>query len=152
MENELNLKLLELCTKLGGAESLNYSCSSRVYSGDWSENIELNLLLKNIMSSELSITNLRESSLPTMVEVIRESFSYSGDSGSHPNTAYFASAQFSKELEEILADLESQFIGCSNVYSFYISSGHPFYPVFWEFAFLVKLNQKAYLVIGSSSD
>lgn len=152
MENELNLKLLKLCSNLGGAESLNYSCSSRVYSGDWLEGLELNFLLKNIMGSEPSIANLRESSLPTMVDVIRESFSYSGDSGSHPNLAYFESAQFSRELEEIIADLESQFSGCSNVYSFYISSGHPFYPVFWEFSFLLKLNQKAYLVIGSSSD
>ncbi len=152
METELNLKLQELCKNLGGAESVNYSCSTKIYAGNWTEGKGPEELLKEVMGTELSIKNLKASSLTLMLAVIRESFLYLGDPGSHPNTEYFSSAPFGRDLEGILTDFKSLFKDNSNVYSFYILEGHPFYPVFWEFAFLIKSTHKAYIVIGSSSD
>lgn len=42
--------------------------------------------------------------------------------------------------------------GADTIMSFWLKEGHPFYPVFWDFAFLIEKNNDAIVFIGSSSD
>jgi hypothetical protein len=38
------------------------------------------------------------------------------------------------------------------VVAFRLKEGHPFYPVFWDFAFLIEIDQESILLMASSSD
>ena len=38
------------------------------------------------------------------------------------------------------------------VMGFWLKAGHPFYPVYWDYAFLFEVGNDAFVLIGSSSD
>ena len=62
------------------------------------------------------------------------------------------SKDFDSDAENLFRDLKELFVDHSKVVSFLLDSGHPFYPVFWDFAFLIRKSESSYVFIGSSSD
>ncbi|MGN6808031.1 MAG: hypothetical protein ACTHJZ_19095 [Trinickia sp.] len=55
-------------------------------------------------------------------------------------------------LEKLLSDLRVTASKAIKVESFTLEEGHPFYPVFWDFAFLFRAASEATIFIGASSD
>lgn len=58
---------------------------------------------------------------------------------------------------EILSLLEDLFVNvrldqASTITSFWLTKGHPSYPVFWDFAFDIQNAGKRWILMGSSSD
>lgn len=83
---------------------------------------------------------------------MRDAFDYQGDDGSHPGRDYLASMTFKQDADFVMAQLEGLVSGASLLTLFWLKEGHPFYPVFWDFAFMIERGDDAFVLIGSSSD
>ncbi len=83
---------------------------------------------------------------------LREALQYRGEIGSHPNADYLEDASFASDCQLILADLEELLVDVDGLHSFWLQEGHPFYPVFWDFAYLLSAGRYGTVFIGSSSD
>jgi len=53
------------------------------------------------------------------------------------------------DLERKLKPLLSK---AGKITRFTLKKGHPFYPVFWDFAFNIEVENESYIIIGASSD
>ncbi len=148
---EINKKLNSFCSELGKGDAVNFQCNIEIYAGEWLHREKEEKILKKIMGNGFIVRNIVETNIIELSNEFNESLSYLGDNGAHPNTNFIKGSSFNKELYELSKCLESFFDGCKT-YAFYVKNGHPFYPVFWDFAFLLKKGNEAYILIGSSSD
>ena len=109
----------------------------------------------NVFSSldNLVIGNLVELTPEYMLSDIESCIRYKGDRGDHPDLKFIASNEFEELVQGVLSHLRNISVD-SKVWSVVIREGHPFYPVQWDFAYLIvnEFPYKNYLFIGSSSD
>jgi hypothetical protein len=87
-----------------------------------------------------------------LVKEVRASLSYPGDSGAGPAPAVVDSARFKELLAILTTELLAVCDEASGIEQFWLKAGHPAYPVFWDFAFLVRKKAVSHVLIGSSSD
>jgi hypothetical protein len=83
---------------------------------------------------------------------VESSIRWPGDIGSGPPKQVLRSrrlrelvAGVSEHLEQVIAESES-------IWRFWLKDGHPFYPVQWDFAFVLVGPGGAEVFLGSSSD
>jgi hypothetical protein len=60
--------------------------------------------------------------------------------------------QFTQDRAKALAQLNDFLRGVCRLTSFWLKEGHPFYPVFWDFAYVIEKDGDAFVFIGASSD
>jgi len=87
-----------------------------------------------------------------VLRVVRTSLDFQGDDGAHPCRDYLASVEFKRDAELVMIQVGKLVDGADTIVSFWLKEGHPFYPVFWDFAFLIERSKDAVIFIGSSSD
>jgi uncharacterized protein (TIGR02996 family) len=83
---------------------------------------------------------------------VEECLRYRGDAGHGPDGAVLRSQKFKGRVNEVLGYLRKSVAESSLVAWFTLRSGHPFYPVMWDFACLFVKARCAVVFIGSSSD
>jgi hypothetical protein len=83
---------------------------------------------------------------------VEQSLTYSGDDSSGPNPMALKSPRFSELLGITVLHLEKIVKNATAISGFWLKDGHPAYPVFWDFAFVVIGTQNVELFIGSRSD
>lgn len=81
---------------------------------------------------------------------VTEQLLHVGDGGYGP-------LDLNAKRSEILSLVEELFMHvrldqASTITSFWLSKGHPAYPVFWDFAFDIQGGGKRWILMGSSSD
>ncbi|MCF1487378.1 hypothetical protein LZ838_08390 [Pseudomonas sp. AA27] len=81
---------------------------------------------------------------------VTEQLLHAGDGGYGP-------LDLDAKRSEILSLLEDLFTHvrldqASTLTSFWLTKGHPAYPVFWDFAFDIQQGGKRWILMGSSSD
>jgi hypothetical protein len=64
----------------------------------------------------------------------------------------FASPRFDELVTLVLRHLAGKCQQSATIVSFWLKDGHPFYPVFWDFACVKIAPGTAEVFIGSSSD
>ena len=84
--------------------------------------------------------------------MMKECFEFNGDEGSYPNHKYLTSEKFKNDLGQLLEQIGEFFSDNSGISKFWLKQGHPFYPVYWDFAFLIRKSDSYFILIGSSSD
>jgi hypothetical protein len=87
-----------------------------------------------------------------LLDEVEQSLRYAGDAGSGPKPAAVNSSKFEQLLISVLSYLEQATSGAIEILCFWLKSGHPDYPVFWDFAFVIIGAQGVEVFIGSSSD
>lgn len=83
---------------------------------------------------------------------VERSLRYAGDVGSGPDPSALSSEKFNELVVRLLSELERAIAGAEILAQFWLRDGHPAYPVFWDFAFLIAGPADALVFIGSSSD
>jgi uncharacterized protein (TIGR02996 family) len=77
---------------------------------------------------------------------------YPGTEGHGPDASTLRSPEFDRNVRVILDYLERSVAESSEVVTFWLREGHPFYPVMWDFAFVFLKAHCAVVFLGSSSD
>lgn len=98
------------------------------------------------------VGDIEKSNLAELVGLVKEGFEFSGDKGSYPNRKYLVSEEFKDDLNQLLEQIQMIFSENIEIFKFWLKDGHPFYPVYWDYAFLIKKKENNYILIGSSSD
>ena len=83
---------------------------------------------------------------------VQSCLEYRGDYGSHPGLEFLDSKKSSEMKTQILELLDKLVSESKQIIGFYFKEGHPFYPVFWDFTFVIEHEIDSYVLIGSSSD
>jgi hypothetical protein len=133
--------------QLGG---LNYVVSLGIWrtpgNPDWSPADYVVNALGNAGVAQIVPTSGAE-----MLATVEQCLRHAGDGGSHPDRAFLRSVRFKELLAGLRAYLEAA-IADASVWMFSLFRGHPFYPVMWDFAYLIVRSDGAEVFIGSSSD
>ena len=153
LEEEIKGTLDALCWKLNRGKVSNYSASIGLFSSEEvDDDMTDEAMIKTILGPTTKPDYFQECELEQMLLGIRNCIDWKGDEAVYPNRKYHATANYSDDVAAVFSKLGNLFEGASGIKSFDIAEGHPFYPVFWEFAYLIKVPEKAYALIGSCSD
>ena len=83
---------------------------------------------------------------------VEGSLRYAGDAGSGPKPSILKSRKFEALVSAVLSELRLTISGAELLARFWVRNGHPAYPVFWDFAFVMVGPSGGIVFIGSSSD
>jgi len=151
MTTDINERLDALCDKLG-QKSLNYGVKIHLYASPGMAGSSLVEIVTTALGHSVVVGGAESSASSMLVESLKAGLEYSGDDGSHPNRAFLSGVEFSVSKAEVLAFFSDFLEDADRVVSFWLKEGHPFYPVFWDFAYTIEKGDDAYVFIGSSSD
>lgn len=143
---------LEDIVDLIHGETLNYVADVVLYPPVSIVSKSIDEIVKAVLGPEAVIRNTSPSNAQDVQEELKYALSYAGYESSHPCKEYVGSEAQKQHLVELSNKLELFLSRAAKITSFNLSSGHPFYPVFWDFAFIIEVADKAYIFIGSSSD
>lgn len=152
MISELNNCLEAICSKIN-IDSVKYYLSMRVYR--WNRNSGLSLT--QIMLQSLYGKHDKESQLSNLnglIEQLQQGLDYQGIADAfYPNVTYLRSKGFAKDKKAMLQLLRNCFEKNDNISRVYLDDhAHPFNPVYWDMAYLIRDGDDAYVFIGSASD
>jgi hypothetical protein len=143
--------LLEIATLLN-SEGTNYTVFLRAFPCTCDAQASTEALVLSALGDEAVVERSRSVTIEEAVAAISEGLSYRGDEAAGPGVRVLKSNQFAALLNEILMELRSLAQRGALVEEVHLQEGHPAYPVFWEFGFLVRDSKEPFLLIGSSSD
>jgi hypothetical protein len=152
MEEKLRILLVKTCKSLNRGDVSNFQVSIGLFLGKTNQVGNEEDSIREILGPSTVVGGVEMISLEQLLATVRECFEWRGDDAAHPNRRYQFSDGFSADVINILSDLRFLSTDALGIWEFWLSDGHPFYPVFWEFAFLIKKSTKNYVFIGSSSD
>lgn len=81
---------------------------------------------------------------------VTEQLLHVGDNGYGPLDLNAKRSEILSLLDDLLVHVRLD--QASTITSFWLSKGHPAYPVFWDFAFDIQSVGKRWILMGSSSD
>jgi hypothetical protein len=148
---DINSSLEALCAKLG-EESLNYGARVRLFSSPRMAGRSVTDTVSAALGTAVVIGGTNSTDRAKFIQAIKDGLEYVGDESSFPNRAFLASDQFQKQKEEILRFFDGFILDADQLIWFWLKKGHPFYPVFWDFAFVIEKGADSFVLIGSSSD
>lgn len=151
MTADINDRLKMLCETLG-RDSLNYVADIRLYPALGMAGSSLADIVTSALGHSVVVRGAEVTASSALIESLKAGLEYSGDDGSHPNRAFLSSAEFGAEERKVVSSFHDFLASADRVVSFSLKEGHPFYPVFWDFAYVVERGADAYVFIGSSSD
>jgi len=125
VEAEINKAFEDISRKLF-RNSLNYCATFKLFSCGETAGKSLEDLVQLNFGDHAVVGGSAISTAQQVVDELSAALNYRGDHGLYPSLDYLESTE-SKE-------------------------GHPFYPVFWDLAFLIETDQESILLIASSSD
>ena len=131
---------------------MNYSPSFMIVECKGMAGQSLQEVLDLAIGGAAVVGGSQSASKADVLSVVRASLDYRGDDGVHPSRDYLASIEFNRDADLVMIQVGTLVDGADTIISFRIKEGYPFYPVFWDFAFLIEKNKDAVIFIGSSSD
>jgi len=148
---DINSTLDALCAKLN-EDSLNYCSNIKLYSSPRMAGHSVVDTVNIALGTTVVVGGTNSTDRVAFLASIQEALEYAGDEGSFPNRAFLASEEFQKKKEEVLRFFDEFARDADHLISFWLKERHPFYPVFWDFAFVIEKGADSYVLIGSSSD
>jgi hypothetical protein len=149
---EINSALEDISRNLY-AGSLNYCASFKLVKCGGMTGRALQDTLASALEEGVIISEVSNAGAADVLEALRDALAYQGVLGSHhPGYDYLMSEDFRQDASKVLAQVYTLLEGASLISSFQIEEGHPFYPVFWDFAFWIEKGTDAFILVGSSSD
>ncbi len=151
MEAEIN-KWFENVSRKLFRNSLNYCADFRLFPCGKTQGITLENLVQTAFGNQAVVGGSNESTKQEVIDELSKALKYRGDHGSHPSLDYLDSLESKKDFDLVISTIKIFLDQSIRVVAFWLKDGHPFYPVFWDFAFLIETDESNILFIGSSSD
>ena len=143
---------LQALASLLGKDGINYSVSLEWFRTPREAESDSIALVRRAISSEAVLEGLRPISKHDVLAEVAVCLCYAGDDGAGPGRIGLWSEEFKELLASLILQIEVAFDASESVETFHWKTGHPYYPVFWDFAFLFKTPTEALVLLGSSSD
>lgn len=145
--------LLDRITRLLNRDATNYTVFLRLYQFSMADGgNDVRAYVREAVNAEAEIGGAEKIEVADLLAEMDGLLRFTGDSGAGPH----ASVLKSEELSDLLAELRestSEVAGqAKRVERFWLKTGHPAYPVFWDFAYFILKGEAATILIGSSSD
>ncbi len=144
--------LVDLSAKLNGGDALNYTVSFGLFAALGSADGSLEEIAHQAIGPLAKIGGSCSCTQSSLLEEVASSLEYSGDNGTHPNRDFLNSPMFQEAVDCATREVGDLIDAADLLIDFYLANGHPFYPVFWDFAFAIVRGRDAFILIGSSSD
>ncbi len=152
MYSEINVSLEAISRKLYRS-SLNYSADFRFFVSKEANGEPLETVVRTLLGDNAEIGNARAVTKRDVIDEFKDALGYRGDHGSHPSLDYLDSPESRVDFDNVICKIQRVLDDSfDDIQSFWLKEGHPFYPVFWDFAFLIRTGGESMLFIGSSSD
>jgi hypothetical protein len=130
----------------------NYQVSLKIFRTPFVAGATPEEYVKAALGNGTTVGGLQIVTPSELAQEVETSLRYSGDQGHGPKPDALKSSQFDDLVRLVLGYLADECQRCSAVVSFWLKEGHPFYPVFWDFAYLIVTSGNAEVFVGSSSD
>jgi len=151
MIKKINKILNEVCTSLN-SESWNYHVNIQLFDCGNTGQLSANSIVKHSLGNEAIIGGTFSAVPSEIIQDLRNGLEYSGDSSSYPNNDALTNSTEISKRKEIVTLIENYVSESTMVMGLWLKNGHPFYPVFWDFAYIIEHGKSGSLLIGSSSD
>ncbi len=151
MISTINDSLQSICYRLNKG-SWNYHVDIQLFPSVGSRGSDASTIIKKALGEQAILGNTFSSSAKETLEEIEKGLAYRGDESSRPDWKFLDSEAYKEQKKEIMDTLSDMLWSCTQIIGFWLKSGHPFYPVFWDFAYILETDEDAFLLIGSSSD
>ncbi len=149
---KINFLLSQMCTELN-ENSWNYSVSIDIFSAAGMAGQSIEKIVSEALSKEIILGKTHSISHNEILNEIASSLEYNnGGTATHPNLEFIGSSEFLSLKQEILNHLQILLSSSEQTIKFFLKEVHPFYPVFWDYAFVIENKSDAYVLIGSASD
>ena len=149
--DEINKLFARISSKLY-QHSLNYCANFKMFPCGAKQNDSLEQLVQTTFGENAVVDSACVVTQQEVIDELRNALAYRGDQGSHPSLDYLGSSESKNDFDLVLANIQSMLDRSSRIVAFCLREGHPFYPVFWDFAFLIQTDDESILFIASSSD
>lgn len=106
--------------------------------------------LKKLISKDCQISTMRSSSPRDAKSEIMEMVFHKGDIDSGPVELESKKTEIVKLMDKVFSLINIE--RADMVVGFRLEEVHPAYPVFWDFAYDIHVNDQRWIFIGSSSD
>lgn len=152
MYSEINDSLAAISKKLSRT-SLNYQADFSFFVSKETADEPLETAVRTILGERAEICMAQPVTKKDVIDELKDALQYRGDYGSHPSLDYIDSTESQIDFDQLIRRIQRMLDdSCDDIQSFRLKEGHPFYPVFWDFAFLIRTCGESILFIGSSSD
>jgi hypothetical protein len=154
MVERINMLLDQMCAKLN-KNSMNYSVSIEIFSALGMAGENTHDIVSEALKNPVILRRTDNVDALEILEELSKSLVYTeGESSAvHPNSEFLKSKNFLLLKGEILDCFQTVLQEASQIMSFSIKTGqHPFYPVWWDYGFIIEKDSNAYVLIGSASD
>jgi hypothetical protein len=145
---ELNENLDLIASRL---EGLNYTVFLQSYAVQQPASYSDVQVVRSVFP-EIKLGKIVRIDSKTLLREVRRDVSYSGDYSHGPEKDVINSTQFIELLESCMIAIENLIANSLYCCEFGILDGHPAYPVFWDFSYLIRGDISSTILIGSSSD
>jgi hypothetical protein len=145
--------LEELCGRLEPMLfGFNYCVFLKVYRCDIGGDATPLDAIQKVLGAEAIPGGLIESNKHELRTEIDDCIRFRGDEGSGPDLLVLDSNEFKEAVTRMVTALEVEADRASKIYQFWLKEGHPDYPVFWDYAYVLMQDRRAVVLVGSSSD
>ena len=154
IEQEIKSIFDSICWKLNRGAVCNYQASLGLFhaSAEDTRNLSEGALVLAILGSDTVANFFRSCTIEEMLLEISECIGWKGDDTSFPNRKYHMKEAYLQDIAKAFSAIRSLLNSGSEISTFVIEKGHPFYPVYWEFAYLIRAAHASYVLVGSCSD
>jgi hypothetical protein len=139
----------ELTTLLYG---YNYAVFLRQYSVPYSPDAGVEQYVAQALGAAAIVGGSRPVTGTEVRAEVEEDLRHAGDRAYGPLPEALRSPRFEELLRTLLSHIELATARATLIQAFWLKEGHPAYPVFWDFAFVIAGPCHTDVLIGSSSD
>jgi len=132
--------------------SLNYCVNIGLYPCVGTANKEITEIVKSALGERALLGGYSKVDSNEILDAVIEGLKYEGDDSSHPNLTYLRSDSGQQAIQDVAFALNELLNESKSTFSFWLKEGHPFYPVFWDYAHVIEVASGTFVLIGCCSD
>jgi hypothetical protein len=145
-------EVLSKIATLLNSEGINYTVSVWARAVEQAADLSSLDIVRGAFGGDAVIADATPLGVDDLVDEVSECLCYAEDDGAGPGPNVIQSERFQELLVLLTTELRSLCNSAIGIERFRFKDGHPGYPVFWDFAFLVRSTERSLVLVGSSSD
>jgi hypothetical protein len=130
----------------------NYAVHLRVYRLPFSPDAGVEQYIAQALGPAAVIGGSSRATEQEVLTAVNEALRHEGDDGYGPPRSALQSQKFEELVSMVRFHLDQALGAASVIERFWLKDGHPDYPVYWDFAFVIAGPRAAEVFVGSSSD